>query len=79
MQADVITFGACIACCAEDGHWQMAVQLLTEMPAARVAANAISFNSCISACETGALVEGTLNVEVLKSTYHKRATPNPKP
>ena len=49
----VISFSSAVNACKEGAEWQMALQLLRDMPKSEVLPNVISFNSVISACEIG--------------------------
>ena len=50
-QPDVGHYNAGIRACEKGGEWQIALSLLSLMPAATVAPNLFSFNGCIRACE----------------------------
>ena len=53
LQADAVSYNACISACAKGRQWQVALILLSEMLESRISANTISFNAAISACEKG--------------------------
>ena len=61
---DQISFNAGISACNKARKWQMVLYLLSQMTAARVVPNRISFsfNACISACEKAGEWQMTLHL-----------------
>eukprot|EP00929_Paragymnodinium_shiwhaense_P078514 TRINITY_DN40714_c0_g1_i1.p1 TRINITY_DN40714_c0_g1~~TRINITY_DN40714_c0_g1_i1.p1 ORF type:complete len:967 (+),score=196.11 TRINITY_DN40714_c0_g1_i1:113-3013(+) len=51
LQANVIHYNAVINGCASSGHWQLALQLLHDMPADGIPWDTIVLNAALSVCE----------------------------
>ena len=50
VEADVVTYNACVAACEKGSQWQQVLSLMGEMQMASVLANLITYNAAITAC-----------------------------
>ncbi|CAE8660460.1 unnamed protein product [Polarella glacialis] len=52
LRADAVSFNAAMSSCEKAGQWQMAVQLLRQLPPLRVRADEIGYGAAIRACSS---------------------------
>ncbi|CAE8681456.1 unnamed protein product [Polarella glacialis] len=62
VEVNVYHCSAAVSAGQKVGHWQLALNLLSLMPGARVVSDEITYSAAISACEKGGQWHHTLNL-----------------
>lgn len=72
--ADVISYNGVISSCEKASEWMLALDLLGEMSAVRIAQSVITYSAAVSTCEKGS--QWQLALHLLNSLPSAQLTPD---